>query len=178
MQAIQQNNLDQVHRWTFAPGLILAGKLSVHDNGPDERFVDTVRFPNKTSFLDFFAYLNLVVRHQQGLQPDEPAQYPIPVTAVQLGNGEIALGFELSQFHHGRYKRTHALGAHNRNAGMVYHPHARRPLGDHSLPCPFRLRWHPDSQCPLGQMPNKRRPKAVGSVALEVQLSRRVDDTL
>ena len=24
-----------------------------------------------------------------------------------------------------------------------------------SLPSPFRLRWHPDSQCPLGQMPTK-----------------------
>ena len=152
----------------FAPCLVLVGKLSVHDYGPDERFVDAVRFPNKTSFPYFFAYLNLVVRHQQDLEPDEPAQYPIPITAVQLGNGEIALGFELSQFHHGRYKRTHALGAHNRNAGMVYHPHARRPPGDHLSSTPIQITLAPGQPVPIGPNADKRRPKAVGSVALEV----------
>ena len=100
------------------------------------------------------------------------------LTAVQLGNGELAFGFKLSQFHHGRYKCTHALGAHNQNAGMVYHPHMRHPLGDHFSSMPFQITLAPGQPVPIGPNADKRRPKAVGSVALEVQLSRRVDDAL
>ena len=63
---------------------------------------------------------------------------------------------------------------------MVYHPHARCPLEDHFSSMPIQITLAPGQPVPIGPNADKRRPKAVGSVALDcqIQLSRRVDDAL